>query len=119
MAGLGAPTSRPSGSVAAQDGAPGWIGPFDRPSNQGPEYCEGPLADTLAGKGAFGNYFRLVDGPGVVPRDCPGMCLRDGRPMGIRQKYLSGVSCVSADLVVYQWRVSCVCVGVSCVGARR
>ena len=72
MVGLGAPTSRPSGSVAAQDGAPGWIGPFDRPSYQGPEYCEGPLADTLAGKGAFGNYFRLVDGPGVVPRDAPG-----------------------------------------------
>ena len=74
MVGLGAPTSRPSGSVAAQDGAPGWIGPFDRPSYQGPEYCEGPLADTLAGKGAFGNYSvwsaALAWCPGM-PRDVP------------------------------------------------
>ena len=64
MVGLGAPTSRPYGSVAAQDGAPGRIGLFDGPSYRGPEYCEGPLADTLAGKGAFGNFC----GAGVVSR---------------------------------------------------
>jgi len=55
MVGLGAPTSRPSGSVAAADGAPGWTGPVETPPSQGPEYCEGPLADTLAGKETIGN----------------------------------------------------------------
>ena len=86
MVGLGAPTSRPSGSVAAQDGAPGWIGPFDRPSCQGPEYCEGPLADTLAGKGAFGNYSVLSTALAWCPGNAPGCAYAVAAQWGLDQK---------------------------------